>query len=96
MKEILLLIRGKIQGVGFRALVKRIALSLQIRGWVQNRPDGTVLILAQGTHEGLLLFQERLSSIHHKPFGPDVEGTKLQEEKELGGSALKPSFLVVP
>lgn len=39
---------GKVQGVGFRAHTRRIALSLQLKGWAINDPDGAVDILLAG------------------------------------------------
>ncbi len=35
-------IRGRVQGVGFRAFVEREAAVRKIEGWVRNRKDGTV------------------------------------------------------
>jgi len=36
------LIRGRVQGVGFRAFVEYTALEQGLQGWVRNRRDGTV------------------------------------------------------
>lgn len=36
------LIRGRVQGVGFRAWVEREAEARGLSGWVRNRRDGTV------------------------------------------------------
>ena len=41
-----LLVRGRVQGVGFRAFVARHAHRLGIDGWVRNRSDGTVEVVA--------------------------------------------------
>ena len=35
-------VRGRVQGVGFRWFVEREAYILQVAGWVRNNPDGTV------------------------------------------------------
>jgi acylphosphatase len=43
-----LLIRGVVQGVGYRAAFAREADALQLRGWVRNRTDGTVEALVCG------------------------------------------------
>jgi acylphosphatase len=42
------LIRGVVQGVGFRHATRREALRLGLRGWVRNRGDGTVEVVAVG------------------------------------------------
>lgn len=46
--RIRLLVRGRVQGVGFRRFVWRVAQSLPIGGWVKNNPDGSVEIEACG------------------------------------------------
>ena len=43
-----LMIRGRVQGVGFRAWAVRRAHELGLDGWVRNRPDGTVEALIAG------------------------------------------------
>ena len=47
------MVRGRVQGVGFRWFVEREAHILGIAGWVRNNADGSVEILAQGTHDQL-------------------------------------------
>ena len=54
------LVRGRVQGVGFRWFVEREALILQIAGWVRNNPDGSVEVLAMGTREQLIGLRARL------------------------------------
>jgi acylphosphatase len=53
------LVRGRVQGVGFRWFVEREAHMLQIAGWVRNNPDSTVEVFAQGT-------REQLAGLHHR------------------------------
>lgn len=48
MQEIHIYVSGAVQGVGFRAAVKRHALLHDIKGYVRNLPDGRVEICAQG------------------------------------------------
>jgi acylphosphatase len=43
------LVRGRVQGVGFRWFVREAARELGLAGWVRNRPDGTVEVAAEGT-----------------------------------------------
>ena len=47
-KRIHLLIFGDVQGVGFRAWVRRLAQELGLTGWVRNREDGGVEVIAEG------------------------------------------------
>ena len=45
------MVRGRVQGVGFRWFVEREAHTLGIYGWVRNTFDGNVEVLATGTRE---------------------------------------------
>jgi acylphosphatase len=47
------LIRGRVQGVGFRWFVHREAADLGLRGWVRNTDTGDVEVLASGDPEDL-------------------------------------------
>lgn len=44
---------GRVQGVGFRYRAYYTASRLGLTGWVQNEPDGSVLMEAQGKPEDL-------------------------------------------
>jgi acylphosphatase len=44
-------VRGRVQGVGFRAFVEHQAKQHGIEGWVRNRRDGTVEAVFAGTPE---------------------------------------------
>lgn len=48
-----LIISGDVQGVGFRAWALGQAQDLKITGWVKNRDDGAVEIVAEGSRESL-------------------------------------------
>ena|SRR5271165_5169165 len=54
------IVRGRVQGVGFRWFVEREAHLLGIAGWVRNNHDSSVEILAQGTRDQLLGLHSRL------------------------------------
>ena len=43
------LVRGRVQGVGFRWFVRQRARALELAGWVRNKPDGTVEFVASGS-----------------------------------------------
>jgi acylphosphatase len=48
MRTVRLRITGRVQGVGYRVWAERTATQLGISGWVRNRSDGTVELLATG------------------------------------------------
>jgi len=56
MKTIRLIIKGKVQGVFFRATAKDIADELGIKGSVRNLPDRNVEITATATEDILQKF----------------------------------------
>ncbi len=43
-----IVVRGRVQGVGFRWWTRSVAARISITGWVANRADGTVEIFAEG------------------------------------------------
>ncbi len=48
------LVRGRVQGVYFRAFVQRHAQALGLSGWARNLPDGaSVEVVAEGSREAL-------------------------------------------
>jgi acylphosphatase len=48
-----LIVRGRVQGVGFRYAAVDAALHHQVAGWVRNRSDGAVEALVQGDAESV-------------------------------------------
>ena len=53
-------IRGRVQGVGFRAFVLRNARALGLRGWVKNVGYDQVETVAEGDEQVLKKFREQL------------------------------------
>lgn len=47
-KRVHLTIRGRVQGVSFRAYTRKGARALGVTGWVRNRNDGSVELVAEG------------------------------------------------
>jgi acylphosphatase len=53
---------GHVQGVNFRFYTRLTALQIGVRGWVRNRSDGSVEVVAEGTSvqlEDMLKFLNR-------------------------------------
>lgn len=56
MPTVHLFIKGKVQGVFFRATAKEIADEYGVKGWVKNTRNGDVEIRATGTDKQLQSF----------------------------------------
>jgi acylphosphatase len=54
------IIRGRVQGVGFRWFVHREAAELGLRGWVRNNDAGEVEVLAAGDPDRLNTLRSEL------------------------------------
>jgi len=76
------LVRGRVQGVGFRWFAEHEAHILQITGWVRNNPDGSVEVLAMGTREQLSGMRSRL---REGPRAARVEDVEESEAEPVAG-----------
>ena len=76
------MVRGRVQGVGFRWFVEREAHILQVAGWVRNNPDSTVEVFAQGTREQLAGLHGRL---REGPRASRVDGVEVSEAEPTPG-----------
>lgn len=77
-----IVVRGRVQGVGYRAFVQRVAEELGLTGEVWNRRDGTVELIAQHADEAFLH-----DLVHRLRQGPGrVEGINLYVEPEAARS----------
>ena len=76
-------VRGRVQGVGFRWFVEREAHMLGIAGWVRNNSDGSVEVLAMGTRDQLMGLRSRLRQGPRAARVDDVEETDSKPIKGL-------------
>ena len=53
-------VSGRVQGVGFRFFVRSRAVALRLAGSVQNQPDGSVRVDAEGPKNDLLVLLDNL------------------------------------
>lgn len=80
MPAVQLLIRGKVQGVFFRASAKDVADEIGVRGWVKNTEEGDVEILASGSHDQLQKFIEWCKIGPRRAIVTNVEVTSVDEQ----------------
>lgn len=76
------IVRGRVQGVGFRWFVEREAHILGIAGWVRNNHDGSVEVQAQGTRDQLSGLRSRLQQ---GPRAARVDGVEEREATPVAG-----------
>ena len=76
------LVRGRVQGVGFRWFVEREAYILGITGWVRNNADSSVEVLAMGTSAQLAGLRSRL---REGPRAARVDDVEESDVKPVAG-----------
>jgi acylphosphatase len=81
MKRVQVRIRGRVQGVFFRAEARARAESLGVAGWVRNAEDGSVEAVFEGD-------EERVSSMvewcRRGPGGAEVDDVEVRSEEPIG------------
>ncbi|HSJ02719.1 MAG: acylphosphatase [Verrucomicrobium sp.] len=82
---------GKVQGVGFRYSVKRIASGFEVTGWVKNLPDGRVELQASSLDEEEL--EAFLEDILNSSLGGNIKETEVNNIEPLTGVK---GFTIVP
>ncbi len=81
------LVRGRVQGVGFRWFVHREAAELGLRGTVRNTDAGEVEVVAAGSLEGIA---ELRAELHKGSRGSRVDAVVEHQLAEGEGDALGP------
>ena len=81
-------IRGDVQGVGYRFFAQRAAARHQVIGYVKNCPDGTVEALAQGSLNDVEEFKKDLAT------GPQWSSVQQVEEIDLEPTSEYSSFRI--
>jgi acylphosphatase len=75
-------IRGRVQGVGYRAFVEHQAMARRLEGWVRNRRDGSVEALLAGPAD---VVSEMVALCRRGPSSARVEAV---EEEAADSDAL--------
>jgi acylphosphatase len=82
-------VRGRVQGVGFRWFVREAARSLDLAGWVMNRRDGGVEVEAEGTADAIESLHRALNE------GPDGARVEVVELSTASDSLLERPFTIM-
>lgn len=81
MPTVHLTVKGKVQGVFFRATAKDVAEELGLKGWVKNTDDGHVEAVVSGTEEQLQPFIQWCHQGPPKAVVTAVEVEQLPEQR---------------
>jgi acylphosphatase len=80
MPTVQLLIKGRVQGVYFRATAKQVADALNVTGWIRNTPDGDVEAMGSGSEDTLRQFIQWCKT---GPEGSSVQSIDVMEKAEM-------------
>jgi acylphosphatase len=79
------IVRGRVQGVGFRATTQHEARRSGLGGWVRNLPDGSVEVDAEGDEATLRAFS---AFLHRGPLGAHVQAVNEEWLPAAGGAPM--------
>jgi acylphosphatase len=74
-------VRGRVQGVGFRWFVSRMGSRLELDGWVANEADGSVRVVAEGPTSAL---DELIQALERGPAGASVSEVAVDRSAPTG------------
>lgn len=77
MKRVHVFISGRVQGVFFRAFVKRKAEELELNGWVKNTKDERVEAVFEGEEKNI---KKMIELCYEGPSGAKVENVEHDDE----------------
>lgn len=84
-----MVMRGMVQGVGFRFFVREQASRFGVRGWVKNLSDGSVEVYAEGDEETLSEFIERVEEGPRFGRVTDMEMERLEPSHVFTGFSIQ-------
>lgn len=79
-------VTGRVQGVGFRFFTARAAKAEDVHGWVANRPDGAVEVVAEGEVAAVDRFERHLRQGPPRARVDEVRVADVASEQRTGFS----------
>ncbi len=90
VKQVHLIIKGKVQGVFYREFAMKAARKLRLKGFVRNLPDETVEVVAEGQEEDL---KKLIAECRKGPLMAHVKDIEIEygkPEKEFDNFYIRP------
>jgi acylphosphatase len=81
VKRVRVLVRGRVQGVFFRAEARERARSLGVAGWIRNAGDGSVEVVFEGADEQV---DSLVEWCRRGPAGARVDEVEAVSEEPVG------------
>lgn len=81
MIRVHLVIKGRVQGVFFRAQAQEKAVGLGVTGWAANEGDGTVAVVAEGPENKI---NDLIDWCHSGPSIAEVEKVEVERSPYAG------------
>ena len=82
-------VRGRVQGVGFRWFVRQAARRRELAGWVKNLADGGVEVFAEGADSAIARLRSELAK------GPEGAMVETVDDLAVEGGVLAVPFSIV-
>ena len=79
-------VRGRVQGVFFRAEARARAESLGLAGWIRNLPDGRVEAVFEGEDERV---ESMVEWCRRGPAGAEVDAVEVEREESVGETGFR-------
>ncbi len=86
MTRVRVRVRGRVQGVFFRAEARARAESLGLAGWVRNLPDGRVEAVFEGEDDRV---ESMVEWCRRGPAGAEVEAVDVEREEPVGETGFR-------
>jgi acylphosphatase len=93
--NVYVVIRGRVQGVGYRAFVEHEAARRRLYGWVRNRRDGTVEAVFSGSPADV---EDMVGACRKGPWGAHVDAIDQREARsdEIALPGQGATFAILP
>ena len=79
-------VRGRVQGVSFRAWMRERAQARGVSGWVRNRPDGSVEAVISGADEAV---KALIAALHTGPPAANVDEVRVTDTESPPGAGFR-------